>query len=267
MSIETLTQGPARRIRALSSAEMRLLWRNKTAIFTALAMPVGMVLILLPTGIQDDAGGGLGPFVVATLIGFTLLFVVYYNLVTAYVARREELVLKRLRVGEASDREVLLGMATPAIALGTAQVALGIVAAMAFLDLGRPVNPILVLLAVAGGAAVFTLLAAASTPFTRSVELAQVTTLPVAVVGMLFSGLLFPLDALPTAAEQAARLLPLTPVVELTNLGLRGSTGDLAPVGFAASFTEAIVPLAVLAAWIVVGRYGVRRWFRWEPRA
>jgi ABC-2 type transport system permease protein len=258
---------PARRVRSLSSAEMRLLWRNKTAVFTALAMPVGMVLITVASGVQDATDVGMGPFVVLALTAFTLLFVVYYNLVAAYVARREDLVLKRLRTGEATDREVLLGMAAPSVVVAIAQIVVGIVAAAAFLDFGRLVNPLLIVVGVGGGAVVFVLLAAASTAFTRNVEIAQITTLPVAVVSMMFSGLLLPLDVFPAAGEQVARLLPLTPVVELVNLGFTGTAGAAAPMDLVATFGEAIVPVAVLVAWTLTGVYAVRRWFRWEPRA
>ncbi len=267
MYADTVIDRPARRIRAISRAEMKLLWRNKTAVFTALAIPAGMVLLLAGSGVQDAVGVDLGEFAVTALATFTILFVVYYNLVTAYVARREELVLKRLRASEATDREILLGTAAPAIALAVAQIVVAVVATAALFDLGLPVNPTLIVLAIAGGTAVFVLLAAASTTFTRNVELAQVTTLPVLAVTLMFSGLLFPLDVLPAAGEQAARLLPLTPVVELLNLGLTGTAGAAGPVGFAGTFSEAVVPVAVLVVWLVIGWDAVRRWFRWEPRA
>lgn len=262
----TATTRALRRVRALSAGEMRLLWRNRTAVFTAVGMPAAFVLLILVVGAGEAAGDGLAAFVVLALVAFVLLFVAYYNLVTAYVARREELVLKRLRTTEATDREILLGTAVPAIAVSVTQVLLAVVAAVAFLDLGRPVNPLLVIVGLLGGLAVFALLAAASTAFTRSVEIAQITTLPVVMVSMVFAGLFFPLDMLPDLAEQAAKLIPLTPVVELVRLGLTGATADGTTVGFAASFGEALVPVLYLVAWTVLAGHAARRWFRWEPR-
>ncbi|HSI93404.1 MAG TPA: ABC transporter permease [Jiangellaceae bacterium] len=262
----TATTRALRRVRALSAGEMRLLWRNRTAVFTAVGMPAAFVLLILVVGAGEAAGDGLAAFVVLALVAFVLLFVAYYNLVTAYVARREGLVLKRLRTTEATDREILLGTAVPAIAVSVTQVLLAVVAAVAFLDLGRPVNPLLVIVGLLGGLAVFALLAAASTAFTRSVEIAQITTLPVVMVSMVFAGLFFPLDMLPDLAEQAAKLIPLTPVVELVRLGLTGATADGTTVGFAASFGEALVPVLYLVAWTVLAGHAVRRWFRWEPR-
>lgn len=258
--------GSARRVRALSTAEIRLLWRNKSALFTALGMPVLFVLFVVVVGVDEAFGGELGAFVVTCVIGFVLLFVVYYNLVTAFVARREELVLKRLRTTEATDREILLGTAVPALVLTVAQVILAIALAAALLDLGWPVNPVLVVVAVLGGAVIFVMLAVASTAFTSSVEMAQLSTLPVFLVTMIFSGLFFPLDILPDLGERIARALPLTPVVELTRLGLLGTPGDGPAVDFAGTLGEALVPVLYLAVWIYLSSYAARRWFRWEPR-
>ncbi|MFW6091376.1 MAG: ABC transporter permease [Actinomycetota bacterium] len=258
--------GRVGRVAAMSRAEMLLLWRNKTAMFTALALPLVMVAVWFTLGVEEEVADGTAAFLLTTLLGFVLLFVVYYNLVTAYVARREELVLKRLRTSEAAEADVLLATAVPALALALAQVLIGIAAVAALLDLGAPVNPVLLAAGVLGGAAAFVPLAAVSTAFTRNVEMAQITTMPVLIVSLLFSGLTFPVDTLPDTAAAAARLLPLTPVVELFQLGLNGAVGSAAPVGFTATFAEAAVPLGVLAAWLLVGVYSIRRWFRWEPR-
>ncbi|NED98589.1 ABC transporter permease [Phytoactinopolyspora halotolerans] len=256
-----------RRIRAMSRAEVRLLTRNTMAMVTALAMPALLVVFTYAT--SDDAVGErmeLGSFITVAMTGFVLLFVVYYNLVSSYVARREELVLKRLRTSEATDFEILAGTAVPALLIGMVQVILVAVASAALLDLGVPVNPILVVVGVLGGAAVFVLLAAASTAFTRTVESAQVSTLPLVLVSMVLSGMMVPLDTYPDMLGDAARLLPLTPVVELIQLGLEGTDGTAAAADFTGTFSEALAPSAVLLVWIYLGVYAVRRWFRWEPR-
>src|SRR5690606_29721087 len=117
-------KGGARRVAALARAELRLLVRNRTAMFTALALPIAMVGLLRMSGTGDDAAAGVGATMTAMMIGFVLLFVVYYNLVSAYVGRREELVLKRLRVGEASDAEILTGTALPSLILALVQTVL-----------------------------------------------------------------------------------------------------------------------------------------------
>ncbi len=254
------------RIAAMSRAEMLLLWRNKTAMFTALALPLLMVAVSLTVGVDEEVAGSAGVFLLTTLTAFLLLFVAYYNVVAAYVARREELVLKRLRTSEATDAEVLLATAVPSVTLVIAQVLLATAAAAALFDLAAPVNPVLILVGVLGGAGAFVLLAAVSTAFTRNVEMAQVTTLPVLLVNAAFAGLAFPVDMLPDVLATAARLLPLTAVVELLQLGTQGAVATAAALSSGETFVEAAVPTGVLLAWILVGIYGIRRWFRWEPR-
>jgi len=278
MSAATLTRtaritrtgpgAPARRIACLARAEALLLRRNPLALLNALVIPVAMVAFVrfgLPSdsaGRRGDAGAGT----VTALTAFTLLTVVYINLVPALVARREELVLKRLRTGETGDAEILAGTSAPAVALAWGQIVLGVLAAVGVFGMGMPTNPGLVLVAIVLGTAVFVLLAVASTALTRTVEMAQVTTIPGYAVPLLLSGLMFPLDALPEPVQRLAQVLPLTPVVDLLRLGLTGTTPGGATVALAGSFRPAVVPVLVLAAWVVAGVWATRRWFRWEPR-
>jgi ABC-2 type transport system permease protein len=200
------------------------------------------------------------------LTAFALLLAVYYNLVAALVARREELVLKRLRTGETTDAEILAGTAAPAIAIAWAQIAMATVAAVAVFSVAPPANAVLMLVALILGTAVFALLAAVSSAATRTVEMAQVTTLPVLTIPFAFSGLLFPLALLPEPLRWLAQALPLTPVVTLMRLGLTGTAADGHHLGMAATFGAAAIPVLVLAAWIAAATWAARRWFRWEPR-
>jgi ABC-2 type transport system permease protein len=254
-----------RRVLALASAEIRLLLRNRTAAAYSVLGPVLMLgsvaAIAVSNGTELD-----GPGLVASAIGITLVLVAYYNLVTTFVARREELVLQRMRTGELTDGEVLLGTAVPTLLVTVVQV---LVVALGVVALGwwsAPVDVVLPLLAVLGGGALMVVLAAASTSFTRTVEAAQFTTLPLVLVATLFSGLLVPLSGLPGPVAEVCRLLPLTPVIELSRLGLVGETWTGRAVDTAGAWAAAPVPLAVLAGWLVVGAVIARRVFRWAPR-
>ncbi|TDC45550.1 ABC transporter permease [Jiangella ureilytica] len=264
-----LTSGAMRRIRAIATAELRLLVRNRTAMFTALVLPLITVGGLSAIGFGENGDLPLGALVVTMLAAFTLLYVVYYNLVSAYVGRREDLVLKRLRVGELTDAEILAGTALPSVVVAVAQIVFtAIVAAIAF-GLDVPVNAALAVLAVLAGVVMFVLLAAASTAFTRNVEMAQVSTLPVVflcMASLIFSGGVTAPENIPDTAQAVVRFIPLSPVVDLVGLGLTGQTSDGDTVGFAASWGEAAQPAAIAVAWIVLGLWALRRWFRWEPR-
>lgn len=258
--------GSVRRIAALARAEALLLRRNPMALLNAFVIPVTLVLFVRAGMPPGDAGRLGGATIVTSLTAFTLVSVVYFNLVTALVARRQELVLKRLRTGETRDAEIVGGTAAPAVVVAWGQILIGGVAAVAFFDMPMPTNPGLVLAALLLGTAVFGLLAVVSTALTRTVELAQVTTMPVVLVSLFLSGLLFPLDRMPEPVQRLAQVLPLTAVVDLLHLGLSGTTSGGATVGLAGSFAPAAVPVLFLAAWVGAGVCAARRWFRWEPR-
>ena len=259
-------RGAARRVLALSRAELVLLRKNPLALLVTAALPVGLVVLLRLSVPPELAGVDLGPFLVTSLTGGTLILVVYYNLVSALVGRREDLLLKRLRTGELSDAEIVAGMLAPAVGIAWGQVLLGTVAAVLVFDLRMPVNPVLVAAAAVGWTAVFALLALATSGVTRSVRSAELTTTPVLIASLALSGLMLPVQLLPEPLAQIARVLPLTPVVELLRLGLTGTTAGGQTVSLLASFGVAVLPLVILAAWIAAGLLLTRRWFRWEPR-
>ena len=272
MNTAIMTMGglrpPAHRIAALARAEGVLLRRNRTALLTAIVLPAPMVygLKALPSATGADGPGGTGAALLTGLVAFALLFAVYYNLVTTLVGRRDQLVLKRLRTGETTDGEILAGTAAPAIAVAWAQIAVAGLAAVAVFGLAPPADAVLALVALAAGSAVFVLLAAVSSTLTRSVEMAQITTLPVLIIPLAFCGLLFRLALLPEPLRWAAEALPLTPVVELMRLALTGTAAGGHHLGLAASFGAAVIPVLVLTAWIAAAGWAARRWFRWEPR-
>lgn len=255
-----------RRVVSLAKAEATLLRRNRAALFNSVLLPVLLVLAFWSGGLFEAADDSLANLIVPLMVGVTLLFVTYYNLVTTYVARREDFVLKRMRTGELTDGQVLTGTAVPTLVVTLVQIVL-VWLLVGFSDgFAMPVNALLVVVAVALGAAMMVLLAAASTAFTRTAETAQVTTLPLIMVGMGLSGLFFPLDIFPETLETVARFTPLTPVIDLMHLGMSGLTTDGSHVGAAATFSEALLPAGVLLAWVLAGAYLTRRYFRWEPR-
>jgi ABC-2 type transport system permease protein len=189
-------------------------------------------------------------------IGMVLILVVYLNLVSAYVARREELVLKRLRTGEVPDREILVGTALPAAGLALAQCVLLVVAGVALLHLGAPERPELLVLGVVLGIVLLTALAAVTSAVTQTVESVQITTMPMFVISMAGSGLFVPLEVMPEKLASICELLPLTGVMTLVRAGWLGGADAKDLLGAA---------LTTLA-WTAISVFAVQRWFRWEPR-
>jgi ABC-2 type transport system permease protein len=227
----------AHRVTALARAEGVLLRRSRIALLTAVAVPAGLAGAVkgLPGAALPARAGGAGAGLLIALTAFAPLYPVYYNLVVTLVGRREQLVLKRLRAGEATDGEILAGTAVPAIAVAWAQIAVAAVAAVAVLGLAPRPAAVLAVAGLAGGTAVFALLAIITSAVTRSAELAQVTTLPALLISLGCSGLLFPLTVLPGAVRPAAQALPLTAVTTLMRLGLAAAAGGGRPLGLAAS--------------------------------
>lgn len=254
-----------RRIAALAALEYRLLSRNKVASFNAVALTPMMVLAT--SGLMGNRlGEGAGFFtamLVGSIAGFALLFVGYYNLTTTAVARREELMLKRLLTGSTSKTEILIAMAAPSMLIALLQVVLGLVVASLVFGWPPLINPVLVLIAVLMGCAVFSLLAYASTAFTKSVEAAQLTTLPIVIGAWMLSGLLIPV---PDSLRFVFELSPLWPVIELVQVGLTGISSEAGQVDFLGSWLHAIYPLLTLTAWILGGTLLTRRYMVWEPR-
>ncbi|MEV7995319.1 ABC transporter permease [Streptomyces sp. NPDC086077] len=247
------------RMTSLARAELTLLGRSRATLVTAVAVP-----LLLPLSVRAaidemdlaDAGLTVGTVLLPAAVGFSLLFAVYSALTSAYVVRREELVLKRLRTGELRDKEILLATALPASAIGLAQCVLMAVGGTVLLDLGAPPAPHLAVAGVLMGLVLCGALAAVTATFTRTAESAQVTSLPLLFVSMLGSGVTVPLEVLPDRVASVCELLPLTPVITLVRAAW---TGDLPAY-------EALGALAVALAWTCLAVFAVRRWFRWEPR-
>ncbi|MBV2152885.1 ABC transporter permease [Kitasatospora sp. SUK 42] len=267
------TAGPrsttVRRLLALGRAEATLLVRNRTALFTALVLPLLLIVTLhstLSKEAESNPGLDVDSLLVYGAVGMILAFVVYYNLTAAYVGRRGELVLKRLRTGEARDIEILLGTAVPSLALGLMMAALIGIGGSLGLHLAVPVNPLLMLIGLVLALATMIALAALSSAFTKTVESAGITTLPAILVMQLGSGLFVPLEVMPTQLADICRLLPTTPAFQLIRIGWFGTDGSAPATDFLGSWGAAGSHLITGAVWLGLAVWGAVRYFHWEPR-
>lgn len=247
------------RLRALGRAELTLLVRNRTALFTALVIPIALAFATRGvTSEMDLTGTGLtaGTVMLPASIGFVLLFAVYSNLVGTYVVRREELVLKRLRTGEAGDGEILAGAALPSVVVALAQCVLLAAGGAVLLELTPPDDPGLLVLGLVLGMLLMVVAAAATAAFTNTAEAAQMTPMPLMLVSFMLSGVLVPLETLPDQLATAAAFLPFTPVMDLVRGGWTGGLDGM----------EALRAVGVAVAWAALAGWTVRSRFRWEPR-
>lgn len=255
--------GGSRRFLALVRAETTILLRNRTAVFIAVALPFLMALAF--SGMAMDRQF-LGVTLGIILLASGLLFVVYYTLVTSLVGRREQLVLKRLLSGEPTPWQILLAPAVPLWVLLAIQAGLGLGAGLL---LGAPLaHPWALVLAVVGGASAWTALAVWSATWTRTVESAQLTTMPLMMISLLLSGFSLPLSVLPEPVERVAHWLPMTPVVDLLTFAHTGLTPAGTPAdGVGAALLAAGWMVLPLALWTLLGLVAGLRNFRWDARS
>ncbi|WP_447007021.1 ABC transporter permease [Saccharothrix isguenensis] len=232
-------------IAALGMAELKLLLRNRTAAALAVLMPLATGLYFaLAVGARDDSW----TMVVTLQLLFSFGFTVYVTATTALTARRQDLYLKRLRTGAASDVVVLTGILLPVVVLGLVQalVLLGVsVAAGA----PMPSRPDLLALALVGGTAISCAAGVCTSGLTGTAELAQITTAPF-FFALIAGGLMG------TAGGQDAWvfLVPGSGLGTLTQAAWGGSTEHV------------LGAVLSVAAWTAVATALSTRFFRWDPR-
>ncbi len=251
----------ARRIAGLTRTNTTVLVRNKLTLSYAFILPL-LPLALVLLGERGDKSVGIAN--VSTVLVMALMFPVYYNVLSMVVTRRDELVLKRLRTGEARDLEILLATALPGVVITVLVVLVTVPLAMAA-GQSAPVNPLLVLVGVLLACVAFAALAVWTAAWTRNAEAAQMTSMPVIAVAVI--GLMRP--GFPESAQGWLALSPGGAVNDIVRVAWFGRTADLGStesVGFAASWVEVAPALAILAGWALLSLALARRSMRWEPR-
>ncbi|SDS34969.1 ABC-2 type transport system permease protein [Nocardioides scoriae] len=249
-----------RRTLLLGRANWTLMVRNRTTMLYAFALPL-FPLVLLFTAERTGGDTNAGVASIGTALVMALVFPGYYNLLSMFVTRRDELVLKRLRTGEVRDVELVVSMALPGALVTAAVFVLTVpVAAAAGLDL--PLNPLLLLVGLLLSIVTFAAFAVWTAAWTRTAESAQLTSGPVILLAL--AG--FAAPALPQAAQRWAELLPGAAVNELVRVGWFAQD-DSGALSFLGTWAASLQPLAVLLAWTALALVLARRSLRWEPRA
>lgn len=247
-----------RHMKALFRIEWKLFNRIKANYLFVVFVPL-MILVAM-RAVQDQLdiakyGLNAGPLMVSTAAGTLLIFTLYSSVTGLYVARREELVLKRLRTGELSDPVILAGGASMYVTIAVVQI----IVVTAVLSVMFDAAPQALLAALAGlvtGVALMTAMAAATAALCRTVESVMVATLPAIFILPMISGVYIPREVLPDPLGEALLFAPLSSTVDLIRSGW---TAELT-VGAALARVALTVAWTALFAWIAI------RKFRWEPR-
>lgn len=256
------TPSPSRQLAALVRMELLLLRRNLTATILSVVTPLAIGVVLI-SGDYDTEGAVTKA---AGVIGMIAVFAVHHHLTTVYAARRQEMVLRRLRAGLPSDRTILVGAASAPVLIFLVLSVLLVVYGVLVLGMPVPANPLTMLTAMLLGAAVLAAFGAALSAITRSTEAAMLTTLPTVAIFLLAPGVLVPLGTLPGTVEDIASFLPMGPFTEVLRTGWLGHELGGPELSFASSTGDALPWLAVLAGWLAIAAAVTKRYFRWEPR-
>lgn len=242
----------------LFRVEWKLFNRIRSNYVFVLFIPLLLVLGMRFVQEQMDlAAHGLtaGPVMVATAAGILLIFSLYSSVTGLYVARREELVLKRLRTGEVSDPVILAGGASMYLTIAVAQI-LAVTVALSVMFGAAPRQALVAVAGLLTGVLLMITMAAATAALCRTVESVMVATLPAIFVLPIVSGIYIPREVLPDALGGPLQFAPLAGTVDLFRSGWTGELGG----------AEIIARVLVDLAWAGLFGWLAARRFRWEPR-
>ncbi|MCY9786266.1 ABC transporter permease [Nocardiopsis sp. EMB25] len=259
-----------RRTLRLTRAEFTLFVRYKTA-WLFLAMP--LVFLFVTLQMPDDEvldGVGYAELSVAGVLGTIGVLVGIGHASNVFTARRESLVLKRLRVSGVPPL-VIFGATTAIIVFFSLVVAAVMVGLIAVLLGELPRDPLMLALAVVLSAVSMTMVGLLLTPFVRNAEGAQMVSVLPMMVLLLMGGVFFPLDLLPDTVRQVVELLPVAPAAQLaqaayTGYDVFGGYQGAGTPGYLGLWAAALPSLLVLLAWTLALALAVERRFRWDPR-
>jgi ABC-2 type transport system permease protein len=247
-----------RHMKTLFGIEWKLFNRIKANYVFIVFVP--LMILFSMRYVQDQlnlAQHGLdpGPLMVSTAAGVLLIFSLYSSVTGLYVARREELVLKRLRTGEVSDSVILAGGASMYVAVTVFQTVV-VATALSIMFDTFPKQPLTAVAGLVTGIVLMTAMAAATAALCRTVESVMIATLPAIFILPMISGIYIPREVLPQQLGDVLLWAPLSPTVDLFRSGW---TGEL-------TAGEALVRVLLTTAWAALFTWIGARKFRWEPR-
>ncbi|WP_116246403.1 ABC transporter permease [Nocardiopsis sp. FIRDI 009] len=259
-----------RRTLRLTRTEFTLFVRYKTA-WWILSMPLLMLFLTfqIPSYELMDGVSSVD-MALAGVMGTIGVFVGVGHASNVFTARRESLVLKRLRVSGVPPL-VIFGATTAIIVFFSLLAAVAMVALIALMTGQTPRDPLMLAVAVTLNAAVMTMVGLLITPYVRNSESAQmVSVLP--MMGLFFlGGVYVPLDFLPDGAQRVVELLPVAPTAQLAQAAYSGydvfdGFAGAESASYLGLWAAALPSVAVMLVWITALALLVGRVFRWDPR-
>jgi ABC-2 type transport system permease protein len=233
--------------------ERRMFWRNPSAAFFGVLLPLGLLAIFgaVFAGRQADLD-----VIVPGIAGLSVMSATFTSLAYNLTTLRERGVLKRLRGTPLPTSAYLAGLAGNAVANAALQLVIVILAGRFLLGVSWPQNWVAMGVFAAAGVVCFTLLGVALAHAIPNPESAPAYVNAVFLPQILIAGVFYDANEAPTVIHDIAQALPLTHLVE----GLSGAMIDGEGVG--ANF----VSLLALGLWAALGAVLAVRGFSWEAR-
>jgi ABC-2 type transport system permease protein len=238
---------------AQTRLETALTMRRGESVLLTLGIPVALLVFLsivdvlpLPEGVDDPVD-----FLFPGVLALAVMSAAMVGPAIAVGFEREHGVLRRLAVTPLGRPRLLGAKVLSILAVEAVQVVVLTIAALALGWRPDGADAALAVAAVALGTVAF-----AGAGLLLGGTMPGLTTLAAAnglyVVLLLVSGMVFPLEELPSVLAAVARLLPSGALTELLQGALRPDA-DLPGRAW-----------AVLAAWAVAAPLAAARWFRWR---
>jgi len=245
------TAAPASQaLRAQTRIELLLTLRRGESVLLTFLIPVVLLAFFATVDVLPTGDGDPIDFLLPGVLALAIMSTALVSVAIATGFERQMGVLKRLGATPLSRRQ-LLGAKTAAVVVIEA-LQMVVLLAEGYILGFRFSAPAL---GVALVAAILATIAFAGIGLLMAGTLPALTTLAAAngvyLILLLVSGMIFPLDKLPSGMQAVVKLLPSTALAQV----FHGALGAGTVPGSA---------LAVLAVWAVGAPIAAARWFRWE---
>lgn len=250
---------PASRLRmawALAAYEFRLVLRRGEGLLITFVIPAGVLLVFSAFGDTTVEAGRPVDRLVPGSIALAVIAAALVSLAISTGFERAYGVVKRLGGSPAGTGVLVVAKAASVVVVELVQMVLLLAIALGVLgwSAGPSASPVVVLVALVLGTAAFAglgLLMAGTLRAEATLALANLLFLVFLVLG----GIVLPLDRLPEALADVARLLPAAALTDALSAGLASGSA----VGI-----DPLPPLLLLAGWAVVLCGLAARRFRWD---
>lgn len=227
----------------LFSANLKIIYRNKTALFWNAVMPVGLYIALsvLPLP-QIVKGINYSAYVLPGMIAYTITTNGIYGLAYWMAEMRSRNVIKRFLVTPVKTRDLALALVASRLVVMFCQVAFLTLVGIIFFHAPFAGNFLNVIILTILGGAIFLLIGLLIANYSSSYETATPITTAIGMPMMFLGDVFFPTSTLPNFLRVIGEILPITFLAD----GMRQS------YLYAFDFSKISNDLIALVIWLAI---------------